>query len=79
MNTIKRIEIIEKIANYLDMVKFAEQLIESHKETINNPSYMDFLNLNQHYYQRININRLCIIKMNNRINNLLTELLNTNK
>ena len=79
MDTIKRIEILEKIANYLDMVKFAEQLIESHKETINNPSYMDFLNLNQHYYNRININRLCILKMNNRINTLLTELLNTNK
>ena len=75
METIKRIEIIEKIANYLDLVKFAEQLIESHKETINNPSYMDFLNLNQHWYKRININRLCILKMNNRINTLLTELL----
>lgn len=78
MKTTKRIEILEKIANYLDMVKFAEQLIESHKETINNPLYMDYLNLNQHYYKRINTNRLCILKMNNRINTLLTELLNNN-
>jgi hypothetical protein len=75
MNTKEKQQLLEKITSYVDMVGYCEQLIESHKETINNPKYNPFPNLKRHYYQRININRCIIERVNRRINELTLKLI----
>jgi hypothetical protein len=64
----------ERLINYIDMIKTAENLIERQKIDLNKWQPNGFGGLREHYQKRININLEIIAYLQKRINNILNNL-----
>ena len=64
----------QRLINYIDMIKTAENLIERQKIDLNKWNENGFGGLREHYQKRINTNLEIIAYLQKRINNILNNL-----
>jgi hypothetical protein len=64
----------QRLINYIDMIKTAENLIERQKIDLNKWQANGFGGLREHYQERINVNLEIIAYLQKRVNNILNNL-----
>ena len=73
MTTQDKLSKLEKITNYVELIKTAEWCITTHKEDIKR--FDDFMNMAKYYEERVRVNNRIISRLNNRVDTLIKQLI----